>query len=97
MSELVKSRWSLWAVAGFILAIASVITIPIPGIPSCCLGLIGMFIGFYALRQIRHSDSLRGKWLSIAAISIGLAPTIWLIFFTTTIILGLITFLTQGQ
>jgi hypothetical protein len=48
-----RSKVNRLALASFVLGITGVMTVPIPIIPSCVVGWIGVLFGFIALWQIR--------------------------------------------
>ncbi|GAB4482733.1 MAG: hypothetical protein OHK0031_05480 [Anaerolineales bacterium] len=66
---------SAWAIAALILGILGVCTIPIPFVPSFCVGGLGIFAGALALRSWR-SDSWKNRLLALSGILLGLIP--WL-------------------
>lgn len=64
---------SAWAITGLILGILGVCSLPIPFIPSFCVGGLGMLAGALALRSWRV-DSWKTRLLALSGLLLGLIP-----------------------
>jgi len=53
---------SAWAIAGLILGILGICSIPIPFVPSFCVGGLGIFAGALALRSWQIDSWKRACW-----------------------------------
>lgn len=82
-------KTSAWAIAGLILGIFGICSLPIPFIPSFCLGGLAIFAAALALRGWRTS-SWKNRLLALSGLALGIVPWVgwaltlgslfWLIF-----------------
>jgi len=65
------------AVAALVLGLLGVCTIPIPFVPSFCLGGVGMALAVWALRSWREEDA-RNRLMALTGLALGLLPWVGL-------------------